>query len=73
MRLPNTLAILVFLSVGVWAGEVDTSMTQVATLPGPARQLVEDAEGRIFLVLDGPRAGLALIQENGVRMVYEGQ
>ena len=71
MRLPNTLAILVFFSAGVWAGEVDTSMTQVATLPGPARQLVEDAEGRIFLVLDGPRAGLALVQENGVRMVYE--
>ena len=72
MRLPNTFAVFVLISAGVWAGEVDTVMTHVATLPGTARQLVEDTEGRIFVVLDGPRAGLALVQENGVRMVYEG-
>ena len=71
MRLPNGFMILVLLNVRLWAGEVDTSMTHIATLPGSARQLVEDSDGRLFVVLDGPRAGLALVLEDGVEIVCE--
>ena len=46
-------------------------MTHIATLPGSARQLVEDSDGRIFAVLDGPRAGLALVLKDGVEIVWE--
>ena len=73
MSLSNTLtAAFVFTCAAVRAGEVDTSMTHVAKLPGPARMLVEDSDGRVFVVLEEPRAGLALVLEESVRMVYEG-
>ena len=74
MRLPTTLAVFVLVNAAVWAGEVDTSMTYVAKLPGPARQLVEGTDGRIFVVLHEPKAGLGLVLEDGdgVQMVYEG-
>ena len=47
-------------------------MTHVAKLPGPARILVEDSDGRVFVVLEEPWAGLALVLEESVQMVYEG-
>ena len=72
MSLSNTFATFFLICTAVWAGEVDTSMTHVAKLPAPARMLVEDMDGRIFVVLDEPRAGLALVVEDGVQIVYEG-
>ena len=72
MRLPNMFAMLVLINAGAWAGDVDTSMTHTATLPGSARQLVEDSDGRMFAVLEGPRSGLALVLKDGVEIVWEG-
>ena len=72
MSLSNSFATVFLICTAVWSREVDTSMTHVAKLPGPARMLVEATDGRIFVVLDKPRAGLALVVEDGVRMVYEG-
>lgn len=72
MRSKSSIVILMFTTMRLWAGEVDTVLNLTVELPGPARQLLEAPSGQFFAVLDGVNGGLAKISDSKTEMLHRG-
>ena len=72
MRSKSSIVILMFTTMRLWAGEVDTVLNLTVELRGPARQLLEAPSGQFFAVLDGVNGGLAKISDSKTEMLHRG-